>query len=228
MRFVLPFIAATLVAASPVAAQDFYGQIFGGYASVNDPTFSGIVTPPGGSQTIGTDFGSGFTFGAAIGTNIESLSTANIGIRAEIELSYSNADVDGIAFSGNGAGTENNVAGDISTARLFANVLADVRTNSKFTPYFGAGLGVARTDLGLSYGGSPGAVNIDESSTNFSAQLIVGTSYALNDRVSLFSDARYIRDFGVSSTRTSPAGFTGVVEDDIDTFNINFGLRYKF
>ncbi|QUJ76496.1 porin family protein [Sulfitobacter albidus] len=223
------FTAATVaLCATGVAAQDSYATVFGGYSDLRDPTFSGVITPPGGQQSITSDFGSGFSFGIALGTEIASLSTPSIGVRGELELSYSDSNVDGLGFSGNGPDAENNVAGDITSTRLFANVLADVRTNGAFTPYFGAGIGVARTDLGLSYGAAPGAVNVDDSSTNFSAQLIAGTSYALRDGVSLFGDVRLIRDFDVTSDRTSPAGFTGVVSDDIDTTNVNFGVRFNF
>lgn len=228
MRFVFPLLCATALTATPALAQDYYVSGFGAFSSLNDPTFSGVITPPGGQQTIGSDFDNGFGIGIAIGTQIPSLSYGNVSVRGELELSYTDSDVDGLAFSGNGDGAENNVAGDITSTRLFANLIADVSTASAFTPYFGAGLGVARNDLSLSYGGVPGAVNVDDSSTNFSAQAIVGASYALNDRTSLFGDVRYIRDFGVSSSRTSPAGFTGVVEDDLDTVNVNFGVRLRF
>ncbi len=228
MRPILPTIIAGLVAASPALAQDYYISGFGSYSSLNDPTFSGVVTPPGGQQTVGSDFDSGFGLGIAIGTSLPSLSFGSATVRGELELSYTNNDVDGLFFSGNGPGAENNVAGDITSTRLFANLIADFETKSAFTPYFGAGIGVASNNLSLSYGAAPGAVNLDERSTNFSAQAILGASYALNDRTSLFTDIRYIRDYGVSSVRTSPAGFTGVVEDDLDTVNVNFGVRLQF
>lgn len=221
-------LIALALAASPAAAQDFYGSVFGGYSSLNDPTFSGEVTPPGGQQSVGTDFDSGFGVGVALGYRFPGLSTGTLGLRGELELSFTDSDVDALAFSGNGPGAEANVAGDISTTRLFANLIADVKTAGRFTPYFGAGIGIARSDLGLSYGAAPGAVNVNDSSTDFSAQLIVGTAYELSDGVSLFGDARYIRDFGVESGRTTPAGFTGTISDDIDTVNVNFGVRFDF
>lgn len=225
MRFAL--IALALVA-SPAAAQDYYGSVFGGSSNISDPTFSGEITPPGGQQTVGTDFDSGFGLGVALGYKLPALSSGAIGLRAELELSFTDSDVDNIAFSGNGPANEANVDGDISTTRLFANLIADVETSTRFTPYFGAGLGVSRSSLDLSYGGQPRAVRLDDSSTDLSAQLIVGTSYAINDQVSLFGDARYIRDFGVSTDRTSPAGLTGNVSDDISTVNVNIGVRFSF
>ena len=47
--------------------------------------------------------------------------------------------------------------------------------------------------------------------------------------MSLFADARYIRDFDVQSARLSPLGaFTGAVEDDLDSFQLNLGVRFSF
>lgn len=223
-------LIALALAASPAAAQDFYGSVFGGYSNLDDPTFSGDVAAGGqvGPQTVGTDFDSGFGLGVALGYRLPGLAGTGLSLRGEIELSYSDSDVDGIAFSGNGPDPEANVAGDITTTRLFANLIADVETASRFTPYFGGGIGVARSDLGLSYGAQPGAVNLDDNSTDFTAQLIVGTAYSLTDTVSLIGDVRYIRDFGVSGDRFTPAGLSGNVSDDISTINVNVGLRFEF
>jgi len=74
----------------------------------------------------------------------------------------------------------------------------------------------------LVYG--PG-VRLDDQSSGLAAQLIVGSSYALNDTVSLTGDVRFIRDFSVDVPRFSGAGaLTGIVSDDIDSVN---GLRVR-
>jgi opacity protein-like surface antigen len=211
---------------APASAQQDYIAFFGGFSDIDNPTFSGIVTTPGGtgSQSVGTDFDNGFGVGIAYGRDLGSLG-GNSRLRGEIELSFSDSDVNGIAFSGNGPAAEVNVRGDISTTRLFGNLLVDFETGGAFTPFIGAGLGVARTDADLVYG--PG-VRLDDSQTGLSAQLIAGTAYKLNERWSLTGDVRYIRDFDVGLPRTAPGGFTGIVEDDIDTFAVNIGVRYRF
>ncbi|MEP2919898.1 outer membrane beta-barrel protein [Sulfitobacter sp.] len=225
MRFA---VIALALAASPAAAQDFYGSVFGGASLIQDPSFSGTITPPGGRQTVDSDFDTGFGLGVALGYKLPALAKGPLSLRTELELSFSDSNADSIGFSGNGPESENNVDGEIKTTRVFANLIADIETNTAFTPYFGAGIGIARSNLGLSYGAQPGTVQIDDTSTDFSAQLILGTSYAINEKVSIFGDARYIRDFNVSSARTSPAGFTGTVSDDISTVNLNVGLRFAF
>ena len=225
MRILLPVVTATLLAASPSFAQDFYGQVFGGINIVSDPTFSGdVATPAGvGPQSVETDQDTGFNFGIAVGTSLPALGS---NFRGEVELSYSRSDVDGVAFSGNGPDPEVNVSGDISTTRVFGNLLYDFEKTGKFTPFVGAGLGLAHTDINVIYG--PG-VNLTDTSTDVSAQLILGAAYELSDGLSLVGDVRYIRDFGVESARFNPAGaVTGTVEDDIGSFNVNVGLRFNF
>lgn len=226
-----PFTLATGTAlallAAPVAAQDNYIALFGGLSDLDNPTFRGDITTGAGTgpESVDTDFDTGFGLGIAYGRSFGSLG-ANTRLRGEVELSFSESDVDGIAFSGNGPAAEVNVDGDISTTRLFGNVLVDFETGGAFTPYVGAGLGIARTESDLVYG--PG-VRVRDSDTNLSAQLIAGTAYKINDTWSLTGDVRYIRDFNVELNRAAPTGAsTGTVEDDIDTFAVNIGLRYRF
>lgn len=224
----LSFVLALGLLASPAAAQDFYGHVFAGTSQIGDLSFAGTITPPGGRQTVDTELQRGGAFGVALGTTINSLSGSAFTTRGELEFSTSRGDVDDLQFSGNGPGAENNVDGNISANRFFVNALVDFDTGTRFTPYAGLGLGVAAVDTSLSYGPVPGAVRIDDRDTVFSTQLILGAAYELTDQLSLTGDVRFIRDYGVSSERVSPAGVTGVVEDDIDTVNIGLGLRFKF
>ncbi|MEP3348146.1 MAG: outer membrane beta-barrel protein [Litoreibacter sp.] len=226
MRFTPFYIAAATLIAAPAAAQDLYGHVFGGGSFIQDPTFEGVVTPPGGQQSVGTDFDTGFGVGVAIGKSLPSLNFGNFRVRGEIELSYNSGDVDSVFFSGNGAAAEANVSGDISTTRAFGNIIADLPTGGAFTPYAGFGLGVASTDTNINYGTG---VRLDDRSENISAQLILGGSYALSDSLSLTGDVRYVRDFGVDTPRfNSAGGLTGVVSDDISSVNLNVGLRFGF
>lgn len=59
--------------------------------------------------------------------------------------------------------------------------------------------------------------------------MIAGVAYKINAAIAFTVDARYPRAFDVSSARLAPNGaLTGTVEDDLDTFSVNFGLRYSF
>jgi len=193
----------------------YYIQGSLGFNQLSDTDQSGA---PG---TVASDYDGGYNISVAVGKKLSSLG----GLRAELELSYSDNDADTIDFSGNGVGNEGNVDGDISSTSLYANVLYDIETAGKITPYIGAGLGVSFIDSSIAYGGAP--VRIDDSDTAFSAQLIAGAAYELSETLDLTFDARYSRAFNVGLDRATPAG-TAVVEDDFDNLSLNLGLRFKF
>lgn len=211
------------VVAAPVAAEGTYGQVYGGFDQLRDSEFTGTI---GGSrQNVQTDFDRGYTLGASVGRYFSGLSGGGYALRGEVELAYSNNDVDTVDFSGNGSGNEGNVSGDITSTRLMANVFADFKTQSALTPYVGAGLGVDFVDHDIVYGNTATIRGDDQA---LAAQLVLGASYQVSDSVSLFSDARFIRSYDVESTRTAPNGTTASVSDDLDRTNLNFGLRFKF
>ncbi|NVO56178.1 porin family protein [Rhodobacteraceae bacterium B1Z28] len=219
---------ALILGASAASAQSLsdgtYIQGFIGYSQLQDSDFSGTIG--GAGQSVDTDFDGGYGLGLAIGTEIPQWSNDIIGTRIELELSYRDNDVDGVNFTGNGPGSEANVSGDISQTSLFANVLFDFKQSGPLTPFAGFGLGATYSDIDFSYG--PG-VSLDDSDTNFAAQLIAGVAYDLNATTAFTVDARYSRVFDVSSDRLAPNGAsTGSVEDDLDTFSVNFGVRYRF
>lgn len=225
----LAIILATL-AASPAlsdghaAAESdtgLYGFTFLGATSLQDPTFSGSIA--GAPQDVETFFeDSSINFGIGIG---RSLPTLGEGFRGELELSYSDSDIDNTNFSGNALPQED-ANGGISTTRFLASIYRDFSNESAFTPYIGGGLGVAFTDLDISYG--PG-VTLNESDENLSAQIVLGGSYELTDQLALTTDLRFTRDFDVESSRLSPTGdLTGTVSDDIDNVSLNLGLRFAF
>lgn len=220
--------AALLISGSALAAQSlpegFYlqGQI--GLSQLQGADFSGQIG--GSSQSVATDFDDGYGLRFALGKEVVAWSNSNIGTRIELEFAYQNNDADTVNFSGNGPAPEGNVSGDVSSASLFANVLFDFKQSGKFTPFAGFGLGLTRSDLDVVYG--PGVV-IRGDDTNFAAQAIVGVSYAVNEQTSLVFDARYARAFDVASPRLAPSGaLTGVVADDLDSFSLNAGLRFRF
>lgn len=222
MRSSLVPLLSTLVVftGSSALAQDSYATVFGGIGFIQDSTFNGAVG--GNPETVELQFDEGFGIGIAYGRTFDLYG----GIRGEVELSYQDSDVDTVFFSGNGPAAEINVAGDYAATRLFANAFKDFDAGTAWTPYIGAGIGVAATDLDVVYG--PG-VALSQSDTVFAAQLIAGTSYALSDSLSLTADVRYIRDFNVSTPRFNPAGaLTGVLDDDVDSLNINVGVRFNF
>lgn len=220
--------SALTLSASALAAQSLteglYIQGTIGYSQLEDTDFEGSIS--GSSNSVDTDFDDGFGLGIAVGTELPQFSNDFIGTRVELELAYRDNDVDGVNFSGNGPGAENNVSGDITQTSLFANVLFDFKRDGPWTPYAGFGIGATYSDVDISYG--PG-VTLDDSDTSFAAQLIAGVAYDITATTAFTVDARYSRAFNVSTERFAPSGAsTGTVDDDLDTFSVNFGLRYGF
>lgn len=205
----------------PTPSRMMYGQVFIGANIAQDADFTGNVG--GAPQSVGVEYDTGLNIGGAIGLK---LGHGGFSPRLEVEVSYTQNDVDQVFFSGNGPAAEVNVAGDSSTVFLMANALFDFKTGSSFTPYVGGGIGVAFTRQDFAYG--PG-INLSDNDTNFAAQAIVGVSFDLTSKTALTLDARYTRAFDVTSNRDTAAGVnTGAVSDDLDSFRVNIGMRFAF
>lgn len=212
--------------ASMAAAQDSapYAFVFGGAVLNGDLDTDGTIG--GNPQTVDTDFDTVFQFGIGVGRSFPGLSSDSIGVRGEIELSFSDTDADQINFSGNGPNAEVNVDGGIRSTALFVNIYADFETNGAIKPFVGAGIGVGHLSQSLVYG--PG-VQVSESDTALGVQLIAGAAYEVSERVTLTADARYRTFFDVESNRFAPTGAsTGVVSGDLGAFSVNFGARIRF
>lgn len=108
-------------------------------------------------------FATGTTFGGALGYHL-SKST-------RVELEYSHRE-NGFDSLDNGGGSTD-LTGDLQADVIMANVLFDFPdSRSKWTPYFGGGLGVATVSFD-----SP-TVTVDDSDNVFAYQLLLGTSFA--------------------------------------------------
>ena len=218
----LPLLAAGLsLAAAPSFAQslsDHYVFVYGGINFESELDTDGLIN--GAPETVDVELDDDFNFGFGVGASVGG------NFRVEAELNFSDQDVDQVFFSGNGAGAEVNVAGDIRTTTLFANGYYDIETNTPFTPFVGAGLGLARVDQDFVYG--PG-IQVSDNDTVFATQLIAGASYDLTDTIALTGDVRYRRLYDVQSARLSPVGAsTGTIEGDLDSFSVNVGVRFNF
>ncbi|MDX1709836.1 MAG: outer membrane beta-barrel protein [Rhodovibrionaceae bacterium] len=135
-------------------------------------------------------------------------------VRAELEISYRENNFDSIS----GGGRSFDLDGDASQLFGMANVLFDIDTGSRFTPYVGAGVGIGQLwvdDLTLSR--FPGLGSVDDSDTVFGFQTIAGIAFDVTPQISLTADYRFLI--------TEDPEFDGV-----DTENRNhtlmFGARY--
>lgn len=111
----------------------------------------------------------------------------------------------------------------LRTQAYMLNFYYDFDTDSKFTPYVGAGVGYAKVKANLINN------NINTSDNNLAWQLGAGISYAMNDNLSIDAGYRYM-DYGDLS-ETSSWGRQGfLVKSSLDTSanEVYVGLRYSF
>lgn len=112
---------------------------------------------------------------------------------------------------------------DIQT--LFLNAYYDIYTGTDFTPYIGAGLGVAFFKSELNYS------NVSSSSkrqTNVAWNLGAGVAYSLNDDWSLDLGYRYLSlgDADTGRARVGPGVLEGSAK--LQVHEMTLGLRYAF
>lgn len=89
-----------------------------------------------------------------------------------------------------------------------------------FTPYVGAGLGVAIPHVDVQSGDSR---TFEYQLTGPAAQLVFGASYDLNDRWAVFGEYK-----GTYSQNEADLDGGGSLETDIITNALNIGLTFKF
>jgi len=198
-----------------------------------------LTIPTGSPVGWSTSFDSGMAYSIALGWKMDAF-------RFELEYAMSDSDIDshkgvnaagidltsidaGVLLTGNvgdlGVSVGGLVAdgrGSLESSTIYLNAYYDFMHDEAFSPYIGAGIGYADTDVQF----MPSGVGvIDDSDSGFSYQLILGASYALNDQLELFGDVRYrdTDDASVNSPLLS-AGFD--VENSGTLFNL--GLRYSF
>lgn len=137
-----------------------------------------------GAQVLDGELDSGLVVGGVIGVSSGVNPGALTGWRLEGEITYRQGDL--IELGGLGA---SNLDGDASSLVFTANVYTDFYVGNGFTPYLGAGLGVARVsanDIVVA-----GIEALDDSAVGFAIQLGAGVAYELSPDLTLTADARY-------------------------------------
>ncbi len=223
-KILLTSLAALAIATTAQAAdtKGFYVGIAGGWNHTNDADLDG--RPDGTTTGLSESFDEGWVGLANTGYRWSN------GLRTEIEGGYRRNDVDSATGSITGS-TSSTADGDYSSWSAMANVIYDLNhlynaSTSSFTPYVGAGIGVARVKLDSTING-PGfgiPLPINDTDTVLAYQGIAGLNYALNDKVDLGVSYRY---FWTQDPRFNTD--TGVDFDgEYNNHAILVGLTYKF
>jgi len=136
----------------------------------------------------------------------------NENIRAEIEVSHRNADLENLTVDGLGSAA---IDGDFKTTAVLLNSYYDFNPNDKFSPYVSAGIGFARHDGEL----TGGAITTSADDTVFAYQIGAGASYDIADAASIFGGYRYLG--------SSEADLDGL-DAEYDAHELRVGVRYGF
>lgn len=235
-KMMLLAAASALCTSTAAKADGWYGSAMLGYSqqvSESEPFGSNIAADP----DFPAEFDSGDGGLAAIGIGY----VFSDKFRVEGRLGFRRGEFNDTEF-GNGerAGEEYILDGDIESTTLTVDGFYDIRTNSLFTPYIKAGLGISSNDYSARLGGAgvaefdpfDGSVDgfydnyADQTSTDFSWNVGFGGSVVLSDRVTVFAEYQYI---SLGDAETDPDDFTDGFRIDNATANeVSIGIRASF
>ncbi|WP_342360706.1 outer membrane protein [Terrarubrum flagellatum] len=203
-----------------------------GYVMPTRPTVNGLL--PGGLIRTFEDerLGKSFLVGAGVGYKF------NNWFRADATVEWRKSST----FHATNSGT-NYVNGysderaRFSARTFMVNGYIDLGSWSGFTPYVGAGVGVAAKDVrnwqtqvfcynALCTPSGPTATLPNSSKTGFAWALMAGTAVQLTDALALDIGYRFINLGGVT-TNSDPFGVAAKV-DDVKVNEVKVGLRYMF
>jgi opacity protein-like surface antigen len=203
-------------APAPVAKKrdnwpNWYIGVHGEYSFVSDADLD--VNGAGFGEI---EFDDNFAAGAAVGFRPYYSDSILDYTRWELEYTYRAGDLDN--FSGSGLNLP--LDGSIDAHAFMANMYFDMKTDSAFSPYVGGGIGL------VSYQADSTDLGLDESSSAFAYQGMVGVSYAPQALPDTEWNLGY-RYFGSTDPEfTDSAGNN--LEHDYSSHNIEAGARFRF
>ena len=209
------------IAPEPVPALGgLYVGAFGGatWFTENGTEFTFTDPSPDVTGEVSLDTDAGWLVGGVLGYN-----WADTGLRTELELSYSQANLDGfdIDWDNNFNGPDGDdldFDGDVSVTYIFGNLwygFGNMMNMGGLSPYIGGGLGVGFVNVDVD-AIEDVEINASGDETGFAYQLGAGLMWNVSDNVAL--------DLGYR--------FRGVALDDYDealtSHNVLLGLNFGF
>lgn len=195
-------VAALALTTTMARADDWRSGLYvkgaGGYNITRDEDYS---------SNSHTELDNGYALSGAVGYNYGDW-------RTELEVAYRNNGVDKHKIGGTTlAGSD----GETTSTAFMVNGYYDIPTGTAFTPYLGAGIGVAQVNINDYRAG--GVKFADDDDTVFAYQGIAGVDYAINPNMGAFAEYKYFAtsDVDIGNTSTS-----------YDNHTLMAGLRYSF
>lgn len=225
MKRVLAIAALVLTLALPgLAAAESTGMYLAPkfLMSIQD---TGTISRSSALAGSGVDDYSQFTLGGALAVGYDLWPQQMIPLRFEIEFAMrGNSEKNWSDTGGNLSG----VKGTWNNSTLFANLFWDFHNDTNFTPYIGAGLGLAFNYTGFDFTARNGdKFSVDDRFTNFAWNAGAGVSYSFNDNFAVDASYRFV---GLGYNEVSAHYDGKKYEVGSDPYNNEFmvGLRFAF
>lgn len=160
-----------------------------------------------------------FTLGGALALGYDFNSQFGVPVRAEVEY----------ALRGNSEKSWNydnilDLKGAWNASTLFLNLYYDFRNSTAFTPYVGAGLGMAFNYANYTFSARGYNANFDDHRTTFAWNVGAGVAYDITDNFAVDLGYRYV-NLGYYEVDL-PEG--GKVKNQPSNHEFMLGLRYTF
>lgn len=166
-----------------------------------------------------------FTLGGALAAGFDFWPSYMLPLRAELEFALRGNSVKNWSSRGRFL---NEVKGTWNSSTLFANLFWDFHNASQFTPYVGAGLGLAFNYAGYDFKDNLGnKFSGDERTTNFAWNAGLGVAYNFNDHVALDASYRFV-SLGYNEVSVSSGGNKYTVGNRPYDNEFMLGVRFGF
>jgi opacity protein-like surface antigen len=225
-------IPAAVLPLALLAAADAYAAPFDQYVTVRGTlsrmhnTLDATVSYLG--ENAGVDGGSDNKSlgGGTLGYGLD-FAKKGINVRTELELGFSSKASYNESYSDEDG--KNDVSLKFEKQYLLLNGYYDFRNSTPFTPFIGAGVGLARVKASLGYAESDGfGLSQSKSKVNFVYQVGAGASYEAAQNLSLDIGYRFV-DYGrVKQSSTIIDGFDVHTKVKAREHQFYAGVRYTF
>ncbi|MDE6734142.1 MAG: outer membrane beta-barrel protein [Desulfovibrio sp.] len=186
---------------------------------------TGTVSRSSALAGSGIDDYSQFTLGGALAVGYDFWTQQMIPLRFEVEFALrGNSEK---SWSDNGVRVDK-IKGTWNNSTLFANLFWDFHNDTAFTPYIGAGLGLAFNYTGYDVTAKNGdKYSVDDRFTNFAWNAGAGVSYSFNDNFAVDASYRFV-GLGYNEVSTTYNGQKYEIGNDPYNNEFMLGLRFAF
>lgn len=216
--------AATLFAVNASAME--WNPYVSGNLTYSDINVDGTQTYSGSPAVESAEISDKvYGFNMAVGASTDVLGGA---VRGEFEYGYKDGMRKDYSYKGTSSTAIAIMKADVQTYMF--NAYYDIDTGTKFTPYVGAGLGIAHINAKSNYTDPANTTYntyMSETEDNLAWQVSAGVGYALNDKVTLNAGYRYT-DLGSVETIGKSEAQSVYSKSDLDSHEVMLGARYTF